>query len=62
MEARIRRVGRVPFQRNTLYGPVDEQQRQRSLFAAPLADIVNTPADKYERSKLTSDEVLIAIG
>ena len=62
MEARIRRAGRQPFQRNTLYGAADEQQRQRSHIAAPLEALVNTPAHKYERSKLTSDDGLIAVG
>ena len=62
MEARIRRANRQPFQRNTLYGPADEQQSQRSRVAAPLDEIVNTPAHKYERSKLAADEALIAVG
>ncbi|MBQ0795400.1 5-amino-6-(D-ribitylamino)uracil--L-tyrosine 4-hydroxyphenyl transferase CofH [Zhongshania sp.] len=62
MEARIRRASRQPFQRNTLYGPADEQQSQRSRVAAPLDEIVNTPANKYERSKLAADEALIAVG
>ncbi|MFQ3200654.1 MAG: FO synthase, partial [Zhongshania sp.] len=61
MEARIRRAGRVPFQRNTLYGAADPLQSQRSRVAAPLADVVNTPANKYERNKLTSAEGLIAV-
>jgi FO synthase len=61
MEARIRRAGRVPFQRNTLYGAADPLQSQRSRVAAPLADVVNTPAHKYERNKLTSAEGLIAV-
>jgi FO synthase len=61
MEARIRRAGRVPFQRNTLYGAADPLQSQRSWVAAPLADVVNTPAHKYERNKLTSAEGLIAV-
>jgi FO synthase len=61
MEARIRRAGRLPFQRNTLYGAADPLQSQRSRVAAPLADVVNTPAHKYERSKLASDEGLIAV-
>ncbi|MFT7405841.1 5-amino-6-(D-ribitylamino)uracil--L-tyrosine 4-hydroxyphenyl transferase CofH [Zhongshania sp.] len=61
MEARIRRAGRVPFQRNTLYGAADPLQSQRSRVAAPLADVVNTPAHKYERNKLTRAEGLIAV-
>jgi len=61
MEARIYRAGRQPFQRNTLYGPADPEQCLRSRNALPLAELINTPADKYERSKHRNDDVL-AIG
>ena len=60
MEARIRRAGRQAFQRNTLYGPADPQQSLRSRSAAPLSEVENTPAHKYERSKQISTEDVIA--
>ncbi|CAA0079668.1 FO synthase [Zhongshania aliphaticivorans] len=62
MEARIARAGRQPFQRNTLYGAADAAQRQRSYVAPPLDEVVNTPAHKYERSKLSQNDGLIAAG
>ncbi len=61
MEARIRRAGRQAFQRNTLYGPADPLQNQRSRSAAPLVEVINTPAHKYERSKqINVDDVIVA--
>ena len=46
--------GRRPRQRTTAYGTVSEE-RQRASFAAPELDvIVNTPAQKYERSERRS--------
>jgi FO synthase len=50
LEALIRSCGRVPRQRSTAYGPVDEERRVTSFAAAPLAPIVNNPARRYERS------------
>jgi FO synthase len=49
MEALIRAAGRRPVQRTTLYQAVSEERRRASLTAAPLADVVNTPARKYQR-------------
>ena len=49
MEALIRSAGRRPVQRTTLYEAVSAERRQISLTAAPLADVVNTPARKYQR-------------
>jgi len=49
MEALIRAAGREPLQRTTLYDAVSEERRRASLAAAPLADVVNTPARKYQR-------------
>ena len=43
MESLIRSAGRSPGQRTTLYGPVPEERRARSLAAAPLAARVQTP-------------------
>ncbi|MFP6749873.1 MAG: 5-amino-6-(D-ribitylamino)uracil--L-tyrosine 4-hydroxyphenyl transferase CofH [Alphaproteobacteria bacterium] len=49
MEALIRDLGRTPVQRTTLYGTPPERQVQASFQAAPLAEVVNNPARKYER-------------
>ena len=49
MEALIRNLGRAPIQRTTLYGHPPERQIQASFQAAPLAEVVNNPARKYER-------------
>jgi FO synthase len=46
MEALIRSLGRVPEQRNTLYGPVPAERRAASLAAAPLAPMILTPPRK----------------
>ncbi|MBC8239666.1 MAG: 5-amino-6-(D-ribitylamino)uracil--L-tyrosine 4-hydroxyphenyl transferase CofH, partial [Alphaproteobacteria bacterium] len=49
MEALIRDMGRTPVQRTTTYGTPPERQIQASFQAAPLEEIVNNPARKYER-------------
>ena len=49
MDALIRAAGRTPRQRTTLYGTVPEERMRRSFQAAPLEDVVNTPAARYER-------------
>jgi len=49
MESAIRRLDRRPVQRTTLHGIVPDERRGTSLTAAPLADIVNTPAARYDR-------------
>lgn len=54
MESRIRAAGRQPRQRSTLYGAVSPQQEQRSRRAGDLLEVVNTPAQKYERSKVAT--------
>jgi FO synthase len=46
MEALIRAAGRVPVQRDTLYGPVPDERRAASFGAAELAPIVQTPPRK----------------
>jgi FO synthase len=50
MEALILSLGRTPRQRTTLYGDASADRRAASFAAAPLAEPVNTPARKYERS------------
>jgi len=49
MEALIRDLGRTPVQRTTSYGKPPLRQVQASFQAAPLAEVVNNPARKYER-------------
>jgi FO synthase len=49
MDELIRRCGREPRQRTTLYGTPDQQQVAISYHAPALTDIVNTPAQRYER-------------
>jgi FO synthase len=51
MEALIRDRGRVPLQRSTTYGPVPLERIEASFAAAPLTEIVNTRAHKYERAE-----------
>jgi FO synthase len=54
MEALIRAAGRNPLQRTTLYEAVSAERRQTSLIATPLAEVVNTPARKYQREADTA--------
>jgi FO synthase len=49
MASMIRAIGRDPVQRTTLYGTPPEAQIRASFGAAPLSDVVNTPARRYER-------------
>lgn len=49
MDELIRRCGREPRQRTTAYGTPPAAQVELSYHAAPLADIVNTEAKRYER-------------
>ena len=49
MEALIREAGRRPRQRTTLYADAPAGQYEASFGAAPLSEIDNTPARKFER-------------
>ncbi|HEU5383973.1 MAG TPA: 5-amino-6-(D-ribitylamino)uracil--L-tyrosine 4-hydroxyphenyl transferase CofH [Ktedonobacteraceae bacterium] len=49
MEALIRSIGRMPFQRTTLYRPAPEAQREASFHAPELQPIVLTPNRRYAR-------------
>ncbi len=49
MEEAIRSLGRTPRQRTTLYGDAADERRLASLRAAPLAEVVLTPATKFAR-------------
>ncbi|MEO9189882.1 MAG: 5-amino-6-(D-ribitylamino)uracil--L-tyrosine 4-hydroxyphenyl transferase CofH, partial [Acetobacteraceae bacterium] len=46
MEALIRRIGRVPLQRDTLYRPVTEERHAAGFGAPELAPVVQTPPRK----------------
>jgi FO synthase len=50
MEALIVAAGRRPIQRTTLYEAASEERRCASLAAAPLAEVSNTPARRYQRA------------
>ena len=49
MEEAIRSLGRTPRQRTTLYEDAPAERRLASLAAAPLAEVVLTPAAKLAR-------------
>ena len=49
MDALIKRLGREPSQRSTLYGKVSKQQEVKSYSAMPLDDVVNNPVRKYSK-------------
>jgi len=49
MEALILAAGRRPIQRTTLYETASSERRRASLAAAPLAEVVNAPARRYQR-------------
>jgi FO synthase len=51
MDALIRSCGRQPRQRTTLYGAPTAERATAAYAAAPLTDIVNTPAQRYERDR-----------
>ena len=51
MDEHVAAIGRRTVQRNTLYQEVSEERREAGRSAAPLAEPINTPAKKYERSK-----------
>ena len=51
MIAMIEAAGRKPRQRTTTYGDIAPEIAERGLLAGELADIVNTPARKYERKR-----------
>ena len=51
MIAMIESADRQPRQRNTVYADVPADVARRGLEALDLADVVNTPARKYERKQ-----------
>ena len=52
MEAMIRGAGRIPRQRTTLYGSVEEERRGRGFGAPALAPVVQTPLRRAARKRL----------
>ncbi len=51
MAAMIDAAGRVPRQRNTVYGNASASRIAAGLAAAEITEIINTPAKKYERKR-----------
>jgi len=50
MEALISAIGRVPYQRSTLYAPAPARRVAASFGAPPLLAPIETPAHRYERA------------
>lgn len=61
MEAHIRTAGRVPRQRNTLYGEVSAERQRAARRAGDLLEVHNQPAAKRQRSKCLSAEPVAAV-
>jgi FO synthase len=51
MEALIREIGRVPYQRTTVYGEASAERMAASFRAAPLAAVVNRPPRRHARPR-----------
>jgi FO synthase len=51
LEAAIRRVGREPRMRTTLYADASAERRKRAFSASSLAAVTNDPAGRRQRSK-----------
>jgi len=51
MERIIRDLGRMPWQRTTLYQAAPHERQHASFNAAPLAQPIDTPARRYERAE-----------
>ena len=66
LEAMIGAAGREPVQRTTLYAAAPAERRRASFAAAPLAEVINTPARRYERgpspAHLSAPEVRFTAG
>jgi hypothetical protein len=45
----IRRLNRDPQQRSTAYGKVSDERVKAGQAQGELLEIINTPAEKYER-------------
>ena len=56
MDDLIRRIGRIPTQRTTTYGPVPEERTRRSYQAAPITDMIQTkPGHGIAHTNLAAD-------
>jgi FO synthase len=55
----IGEIGRVPYQRTTVYGEAPAERVRASFRAAPLQPAVNRPPRRHERSR---DQVLVRFG
>jgi FO synthase len=54
MDALIRSVGRIPRQRNTVYGPVSEERQAAGRNAEELSPIILTPPKPIRRATATA--------
>ena len=52
LEQLIVAAGRTPRQRTTLYTDAPAERQRTSFGAAPLSDIINTPAHRYDRPRV----------
>ena len=59
MEELIRELGRVPYQRTTVYGEAPAERVAASFRAPPLAETVNPPPRRPERAR---DRLLVRFG
>jgi len=66
LEELIRKQGREPWQRGTLYKAVSEERSLAGRQAGVLSETINTPARKYERDgsdrKLVKNQVIASTG
>ncbi|MEM9256810.1 MAG: 5-amino-6-(D-ribitylamino)uracil--L-tyrosine 4-hydroxyphenyl transferase CofH [Pseudomonadota bacterium] len=51
METHLKEIGRIPWQRDTLYRQVSEERRRAAFTAPPLRAVVNGPSGKRQTSK-----------
>jgi hypothetical protein len=49
MDNIIKRLGKNPSQRSTLYGAVNDAQELKSYAAIPLEEVVNNNVKKYSK-------------
>jgi FO synthase len=59
MQELIEELGRVPYQRTTVYGAAPVERVSASFGAAPLEPAVNRPPRRHERSR---EQVLVRFG
>ena len=59
MQELIGELGRVPYQRTTIYGAAPAERVSASFRAAPLAPAVNHPPRRHERSR---EQALVRFG